>query len=140
MSVKKLFFYLDNADITLRSNHVPLKRFIEKNTLTSKVNNWAVEIKQYQIKIEFIKGIKNTLADTTSRLIAIYPNTCQDSEPEGQEYGYCVFEELPNVSMIEADITLNEITVPLAESGTDLKLNIRCERLCQLQQKDSFCK
>ena len=70
-----------------------------------------------------------------SRLIVIEPDTCQDPEPEGQDYGYCVFEELPNVSMIrkvspKADITLNEITVSLVESGTDLQLNITCERSC----------
>ena len=53
---------------------------------------------QYQIKFEDIKGIKNTLADTMSRIIVINPDTCQDPEPEGHEYGYCVFEELPNVS------------------------------------------
>ena len=47
ISIKKLSFYLDEADITLRSDHLPLKRFLEKNTLNSKVNNWAVEIEQY---------------------------------------------------------------------------------------------
>ena len=47
MSVKKLSFYLDDADITLRNDHLPLKRFLEKNTLNSKVNNWAMEIEQY---------------------------------------------------------------------------------------------
>ena len=36
-----------------------------------------------------------------SRLIAIDPDTCQDLKPEDQEYGHCVFEELPNVSMIK---------------------------------------
>ena len=39
MSVKKLSFYLDQAEITLRSDHLPLKRFLQKNTLNSKVNN-----------------------------------------------------------------------------------------------------
>ena len=43
MSVKKLSFYLDDADITLRSDHLPLERFLEKNTLNSKINNWAVK-------------------------------------------------------------------------------------------------
>ena len=33
MSVKKLSFYLDSARITVRSDHLPLKRFLEKNTL-----------------------------------------------------------------------------------------------------------
>ena len=39
--------------------------------------------------------MKNSLADTMSRLTTIDPDTCQDPEPEGQDYGYCVFEELP---------------------------------------------
>ena len=43
MSVKKLSFYLDQAEITFRSDHLPLKRFLQKNTLNSKVNNWAME-------------------------------------------------------------------------------------------------
>ena len=101
MLVKKLSFYVDDADITFRSEHLPLKRCLEKNTLNSKVNSWEVEIEQYQIKFEYIKGIKNTLADTMSRIIVIDPYTCQDPEPEGQEYEYCIFEELPNVSKIK---------------------------------------
>ena len=42
MSVKKLSFYIDTAKITVKSDHLPLKKFLEKNTLNSKVNNWAV--------------------------------------------------------------------------------------------------
>ena len=34
MSVKKLSFYLTDAEITLRSDHLPLKRFLLKNTKT----------------------------------------------------------------------------------------------------------
>ena len=40
MSVKKLSFYIDMAKITVRSDHLPLKKFLEKNTMNSKVNNW----------------------------------------------------------------------------------------------------
>ena len=79
------------------------------------------------------------------RLIVINPGTCQDPEPEGHEYGYCIFEELPNVSTIKkvslkANVTLNEAMVSSADSGTDLQLNITHERLCQLQQEDPFWK
>ena len=72
-SIKKLSYYLEDADIVLRSDHLPLRKFLQKNTLNSKVNNWAVEISPYRIKFEYIKGIKNTLADTLSRLIQIDP-------------------------------------------------------------------
>ena len=66
MSIKKLTYYLEDADITLRSDHLPLKKFLAKNTLNSKVNNWAIEISPFGITFEYMKGIKNTLADTMS--------------------------------------------------------------------------
>ena len=44
---QEISFYLDDADITLRSDHLSLKRFLEKNTLHTKVNNWPVETEQY---------------------------------------------------------------------------------------------
>ena len=42
MSVKKLSFYLDQAEILLRSDHLPLKKFLQKNTLTprSAIGQW----------------------------------------------------------------------------------------------------
>ena len=80
-----------------------------------------------------------------NRLIVINPDTCQDPQPEGQEYGYCIFEELPNVSTIKkvsskVDVTLNEKMVSLAGLGADLQLGVTCKQLCQLQQEDPFCK
>ena len=68
MSVKKLTFYLDSAKITVRSDHLPLKRFLEKLTPNSKVNHWAVELEDQNISFEYIPGIKNVLADTLLKL------------------------------------------------------------------------
>ena len=39
MSIKKLTYYLEDTDVTLRSDHLPLKKFLAKNTVNSKVNN-----------------------------------------------------------------------------------------------------
>ena len=75
MSVKKLSFYLDQTEIYLRSDHLPLKRFLKKNTLNSKVNNWAMELESFDIQFEYIKRSKNVLADTLSRLIDIDEDT-----------------------------------------------------------------
>ena len=94
MSVKKLDYYLQDVEIVLRSDHLPLRNFFRKETLNAKVNNWAVEISPYKIKFEYIKGIKNTLADTMSQLIKIIPDTKPLPEPEGYEFGYYAFEEL----------------------------------------------
>ena len=87
-SIKKLSYYLEDVEIILRSDHLPLKKFLQKNTLNAKVNNWAVEISPYKIQFEYIKGIKNTLADTMSRLIQIDPEAKLCPEQEGYEFGY----------------------------------------------------
>ena len=95
MSIKKLAYYLEDVDITLRSDHLPLRKFLAKNTLNSKVNNWAIEISPFHITFKYIKGIKNTLANTMSRLIDIDPQIQPESEPEGYELGYYIFDTLP---------------------------------------------
>ena len=93
-SVKKLTYYLEDADVTLRSDHLPLKKFLEKNTLNTKVNNWAIEISPFRIQFEYIEGIKNTFADTMSRLIKIIPDIASECEPKGYEFGYYAFEDI----------------------------------------------
>ena len=98
MSVKKLSFYIDTAEITLKSDHLPLKKFLEKNTLNSKVNNWAVELESHHITFEYIPGICNTLVDTLSRLIEMDEDIRPPPEEEGKEFGYFPFEELPPVT------------------------------------------
>ena len=103
MSVKKLSFYLDLAQITLRSDHLPLKKFLEKNTMNAKVNNWAVELESQNINFEFIAGTKNVFADTLSRLIEFNKRIKLPEEEPGYEFGYTPFEELPpaRVTVIE---------------------------------------
>ena len=80
-----------------------LRKFLAKNTLNSKVNNWAIKISPFCITFEYIKGIRNTLADTMSRLIDIDLQVQQESEPEGYKFGYYVFDTLPalEVSNVE---------------------------------------
>ena len=98
MSVKKLSFYIDTAKITVKSDHLPLKKFLEKNTLNSKVNNWPVELESQNITFEYIPVIRNTLADTLSRLIEMEENIKLPPEEEGKEFGYFPFKELPPVT------------------------------------------
>ena len=143
MSVKKLTYYLEDADITLRSDHLPLKRFLPRNTLNSKVNNWAVEISPFKITFEYIKGIKITLADTMSRLLTIDPEVQLGTEPEGFEYGYYAFD---NIDPMETQIEINEVTdqqeveIPIKMSHEDIILPIGDNKLKELQKNDKFCK
>ena len=95
---KKLVFFIQDDVVQVYSDHKPLQKFVHKQTLNSKVNNWAVELEGIaRIKIDHIEGIKNTLADTLSRLVDIDPNMIQEPEPDGYEFGYCLFEELPPI-------------------------------------------
>ena len=143
MSIKKLTYYLEDAEITLRSDHLPLKRFLQRNTLNTKVNNWAVEISSFKITFEYIKGIKNTLADTMSKLIALDPDNQLVDEPEGFEYGYYAFN---NKDPIETQIEINEITnrkggeAPVKLPDEEVTLPIENNKLIELQKKDKFCK
>ena len=88
---QKLTYYLEDADVALRSDHLPLGKFLAKSTLNSKVNDWAIEVSPFRITFEYIKGIKSTLADTMSRLIEVDSQVQQEPEPEGYEFGYYVF-------------------------------------------------
>ena len=110
MSIKKLTYYLEDADVTLRSDHLPLKKFLAKNTLNSKVNNLGIEISPFRITFEYKKGIKITLADTMSRLIEIDSQVQQEQEPVGYEFGYYVFDSLPDIKVTGNELTMNSIT------------------------------
>ena len=44
MVARKLDYYLREAETTIRSDHLPLKSFLLKNTKNDKVNNWGVEL------------------------------------------------------------------------------------------------
>ena len=143
ISVKKLSFYIDTAKITVKSDHLPLKKFLEKNTLNSKVNNWAVELESQNITFEYIPGIRNTLADTLSRLIEMDENIKLQLEEEGKEFGYFPFEELPPVTaqvveeVIRCEIgNINTQHADPIEINTDIHLPVKDNKLVQLQESD----
>ena len=59
MPVKKLSFYLTDAEVLLKSDHMPLKKFLQKNTLNNKVNNWAMELEAFNIKFQHVSRKTN---------------------------------------------------------------------------------
>ena len=145
MSVKKLSFYLTDAKILLRSDHKPLEKFLQKNTLNSKVNNWAMELEAFNIQFDYIKGSSNILADTLSCLIVIDPDTPLTPEGQGYEFVYAIFEEFPEVKTNSYDI--NEVIVGTKKeirNDPDLQDALQCienpitpQQLKRLQQQDA---
>ena len=110
--------------------------------MNSKVNNWAIEISPFRITFEYIKGIKNTLADNMSRLINIDPQVQQESEPEGYEFEYYSFDTLPALDVSDIETTQNTSVCANDDDNSNtnlLGLPINNDTLSQLQQKDMFC-
>ena len=92
---------------------------------------------------EYIKGIKNTLADTMSRLINIDPQIQAEPEPEGHEFGYYTFDSLPALEI--HNIQMAPTTATPDDNNHEIlcklpKLPIDNNLLMELQQKDEFCK
>ena len=145
MSVKKLSFYLDSARITVRSDHLPLKRFLEKNTLNAKVNNWAVELESQKIDFVFIQGTKNVLADTLSRLIEIDDDIKLPAKQEGHEFGYVPFEQLPPAQVtVTEEVIINEVNnlkikiqhIDPVQKDLKIELPFSNLKLKELQEQD----
>ena len=138
MSIKKLAYYLEDADITFRSDHLPLKKFLAKNMLNSKANNWEIEISPFHITFEYIKGIKNTLDDTMSHLINIDPQIQSEPEPEGHEFGYYTFESLPALEVLNIQTASAAFTQDDKNHEVIRELPIDKDLLMKLQ--DEFCR
>ena len=149
MSVKKLSFYLTDAQILLRSDHKPLEKFLLKNTLNLKVNNWAMELEAFNIQFDYIKGSNNILADTLSHLISIDPDTPTMPEEPGYEFGYAIFEEFPKVTTKTYEV--NEVIVgtntEIFKNDPELQNTLQCiknpiapQKLQKLQQQDTNIK
>ena len=63
MTIKKSTFYITGHDVTLRSDHLPLNKFLKQMTLNNTVNNWAMEIESFKISL-FMLQEKTTFLQT----------------------------------------------------------------------------
>ena len=102
MSIRRLSFYVTDADVTIRSDHLPLKKFLSKQMMNSKVNNWAVELEQFKLHLEWIPGSSNLLADSLSHQLDVTPDTQQADEAKDHEFESYCFEELEPAKVLEA--------------------------------------
>ena len=136
MSIRRLVFYLSDADVTIKCDHLPLKKFLMKQTLNSKVNNWAVELEQFNLKLEWIMGSKNTLADTLSRLLEVCPEAKLEPEPPGQEFGCYCFEEMTPVQVDYIE-EIEMVKIEESENLKEIKLPLKDWQMQILQKNDA---
>ena len=147
MTIKKSTFYITGHDVTLRSDHLPLNKFLNQMTLNNTVNNWVMEIKSFKIKFVHIAGKDNVLTDTLSRLIEIDPDVELQPELKDYEFGHYAFETLPKAkgkmvhevitSLGGVDICEINITYDNSENSPySVKLPLSNEKFSCLLDKD----
>ena len=148
MVARKLDYYLRETETTIRSDHLPLKSFLLKNTKNDKVNNWGVELaSKYTLNFEYVKGIKNTLADTMSRLVTLDPDITLIKKPEGYQFSKQIRSD-DNVA--NAEVKLVSLALVASASKTRnpmdpipdkdmLHWGISPEEIIQRQKADKFC-
>ena len=106
MTVKKSTFYLTGQEIMLRSDHLPLKKFLNCKSLNNTVDNWAVKIESFKIKFFHISGKDNILTDTLSRFINTELDVVKEPELKDYEFGCYAFETLPKAKSTPVGETL----------------------------------
>ena len=144
MAVTNLSYYITDAEVTIKCDHLPLKKFLQKQTLNAKVNNWAVELEQFNLKVEWIQGVKDTLADSLSRLLEVDPEAKLQPENQGHEFGTFCFEELNETNEIWPDFWIAatdhiehiEITYN-KKHAKEVRLPLTTGQMIQLQKNDS---
>ena len=125
-----------------------MKSFLLKNTKNDKVNNWGVELaSKYTLNFEYVKGVKNTLADTMSRLVTLDPDITLVKEPEGYQFGKQIGH---NDDVTEVEVKLISLA-PVVSASKPGKLmdpipdkdivqwGISPEEIIQRQKADKFC-
>ena len=107
------------------------------------MNNWAVELESQNITFKYIPRIRNTFADTLSRLIEMDENIKIQPEEEGKEFRYFPFKELPLVTtqvidkVIKCEIgNINIQHTDPVEINMDIRLPLKDEKLVKLQESD----
>ena len=138
MSTRKLDYYLDEVVMTIRSDHLPLKKFLEHKTKNSKVDNWSLDIAHYNLQFKYVKGIKNTLADTMSRLVQLNPTIKQEPEPEGYQFGQPLKEAQVEeaVAMIQESMDSENEPIP---PDPKVSWGVTPAKLKEMQSEDKLC-
>ncbi|GFX49705.1 transposon Tf2-11 polyprotein [Trichonephila clavipes] len=65
--LKKFRGYIEGTEITVASDHQPLKWLLNIKSPTGRLARWALEIQSFNLKVQYIPGKANVVADMLSR-------------------------------------------------------------------------
>ena len=70
-SIKKFHYFIDGEEIVVKSDHQSLQYF-QPMKINGRVARWILQMTLYDIKIQYVKGEDNVMADTLSRLNEVF--------------------------------------------------------------------
>ena len=119
--ITKLKQYVLGADVTVYTDHQPLKSLFTAEMKNTRIQRWAILIDEYKIKIKYRRGIHNQRADMLSRI---------KIKPTAEE-----IEESKNILAIEEQVSEDNKILSYEDVKFDENVNIT-----DLQNQDVFCK
>ena len=126
----KLRQYLLGADVTVYTDHAPLKSLFTAEMKNTRVQRWAILLDEYQVKIKYRQGIHNGRADMLSR-IRIKPTA--DEIKESNEI--IAIEEDQNKARMYEDILFDkDINMILSQRRDDYCKRIRRQLRDQVEK------
>ena len=156
-AIKKWNYYLQKADIIVRTDHKPLARFLNGKNENTKINRWGLELASYNIKFEWISGVKNKVTDCLSQLVEL-PKKHQKN-PNGTKpllinmvKAVTTRSGTRNTTLVEGNkeqppskMDINTDNTPRIEvsketTNNDSKDNSRNTSVKEMQSTDPFCK
>ncbi|GFX38851.1 hypothetical protein TNCV_1890151 [Trichonephila clavipes] len=66
-ALKKFRGYIEGTEITVASDHQPLKWLLNLKSPTGRLARWTLEIQSFNLKVQYIPGKANVVADMLSR-------------------------------------------------------------------------
>lgn len=66
-ALKKFRGYVEGSEITVASDHQPLKWLLSLKSPSGRLARWALEIQSFNLKVQYVPGKANVIADMLSR-------------------------------------------------------------------------
>ncbi|GFV98197.1 retrovirus-related Pol polyprotein from transposon 17.6 [Trichonephila clavipes] len=76
-ALKKFLGYIEGTETTVASDHQPLKWLLNLKSPTGRLARWALEIQSFNLKVQYIPGKANDVADMLSRPVTQEESFCE---------------------------------------------------------------
>ncbi|GFW35954.1 retrovirus-related Pol polyprotein from transposon 17.6 [Trichonephila clavipes] len=112
-ALKKFRGYIEGTEITVASDHQPLKWLLNLKSPTGRLARWALEIQSFNLKIQYIPGKANVVADMLSRPVSQEESFCEENN--------ITIADMPTRSCVlyryvpDADSSEAQLVIPTAE-------------------------